>query len=498
MLPRNILFIYPPINSETNRGLESNLLTGSAITPEISFLYLEAYLRGKIPGIEIEYLDFRIEDADHAEAILIDLLNSGRFGYVGITCYSSHYLPSMAMARMIKKINEDIVTIVGGFHPTINPQDFTFPGSPIDYVIRGEGEISLYQLLKRGSEAVLSPHVIDGVPIDILDEIPPVSLDLVEKYKKRMDLSDLSVYFSRGCTFNCSFCVSRENTCGLKRYRFLSPDRAIAQIDLLEAYNPKRITISDSLFGGNQKWFDTITSLIQKERRPYKVKVEAHVDILNDRKLQALIKSGIDLTVGFENASPQQLFLMNKTADPVHYVQQMNHIIDIFSGSGQELVINILLGYPGETRQTIDETFGFLGRASSKLDATVPKFSLFRLYPGTPVFQNAKFFEDVLGSVFYLKDWWYYDVDQSLYPTIVDPSRYLDLISEISYVRDKINDFYKELISRDESSSVVYKLAFTRHLSRINRSYYGLKERMASFRENVPKKKPASGGLTIR
>jgi anaerobic magnesium-protoporphyrin IX monomethyl ester cyclase len=488
MLPRNILFIYPPINSETNQGLESNLLTGTSITPEISFLYLEAYLRSKFPDIEIEYLDFRIVAGDHAESILADMLNSCRFGYVGITCYSEHYLPSIAMARVIKNINKNIVTIVGGFHPTINPQDFTFPGSPIDYVIRGEGEISLYQLLARGSETVPSPRVVDGVPIDNLDEIPPVSLDLVKKYKKNMDLSDLSVYFSRGCTFNCSFCVSRENTCGLKRYRFLSPNRAIAQIEILEAYGPKRITITDSLFGGNKKWFDTVTSYIQKERRPYKVKVEAHVDIMNDKKIQALIKSEIDLTVGFESASPQQLFLMNKTADPVRYVQSMNHIIDTFSGSGRELVINILLGHPGETKQTIDETFGFLGNASPKMDGTIPKFSLFRLYPGTPVFQNAKFFEDVLGSAFYLKDWWYYDVDHSLYPTIVDPSRHLDLISEISYVRDKINSFYKDLMYRDEFSSVVYKLAFTRHLSRINRSYDGLKDRMASFRESIPKR----------
>jgi radical SAM superfamily enzyme YgiQ (UPF0313 family) len=488
MLPRNILFIYPPINSETNHGLESNFITGSVITPEISFLYLEAYMRSKIPGIEIEYLDFRIEDGNHAETILAGMLNNGRFGYVGITCYSSHYLPSIAMARMIKKINKNIVIIVGGFHPTICPQDFTFPGSPIDYVIRGEGEISLYQLLMRGSEVVPSPRVVDGVQIDNLDDIPPVSLGLVEKYKKRMDLSDLSVYFSRGCTFNCSFCVSRENTCGLKLYRFLTPDRAIAQIELLEVYDPKRITITDSLFGGNQKWFDTITSLMQKRRRPYKVKVEAHVDIMNERKLQALIKSEIDLTVGFENASPQQLLLMNKTADPVRYVQSMNHIIDAFAGSGRELVINILIGHPGETKQTIDETFGFLEGASPRLDATVPKFSLFRLYPGTPVFQNAKFFEDILGSVFYLKDWWYHDVDHSLYPSIVDPSRHLDLISEISYVRDKINSFYRGLISRDEFSSVAYKLAFTRHLSRINRSYDGLKERVASLRENIPKR----------
>jgi anaerobic magnesium-protoporphyrin IX monomethyl ester cyclase len=487
MLPRNILFIYPPVTSETTRGLEANLLNGSAISPEISFLYLGAFLHAKIPGIEIEYIDFRIEAVDRSEAILLDVLNSGRFGFVGITCYSPHYLSTIAIASLIKKINKNIVTIVGGFHPTIYPQDFNHPGSPIDYVIRGEGEITLYQLIARGSEFVPSTRVVDGISIDNLDDIPPITLDLIEKYKKRMDLSDLPVYFSRGCTFDCTFCIARENTCGLKHYRVLSPDKAKVQIDLIAEHNPKRITITDSLFGVNQKWFDAITTFLQQKNRPYKVKVEAHVDSLNARKLQALIRSGIDLTVGFENASPQQLILMNKTANPARYVQRMNQIINIFSGSGRELIINVLLGHPGETKHTIDETFSFLDAASTKLDATLIKYSLFRLYPGTPVFQDAKFFEDVLGSVFYLKDWWYHEVDHSIYPSIVDPSRHLDLISEITYIRDKINSLYGDLISRNEGSSVVYKLAFLRYLSRVNRSYDGLKDRMASLRENIPK-----------
>ncbi|MEX2726258.1 MAG: radical SAM protein [Candidatus Sigynarchaeum springense] len=490
-MSRNILFIYPPITNETSRGLESNLISGSTISPEISFLYLETYLRSKIPGIEIAYLDFRIEDMNDAENTLSNVLNEGMFGYVGITCYSCHYLTSIAIARIVKKINKDIVIIIGGFHPTTCPDDFTFPGSPIDYVVRGEGEISLYQILARGDKVVSSPRVVEGTQIDKLDEIPPISLELFEKYKEKMDFSDLPVYFSRGCTFDCSFCISREGTCGLKRYRVLSPSKAITQLEILESYNPNRITIMDSLFGANRKWFDTITSLMQKKNRPYKVKVEAHVDILSDEKLHALIKSGIDLTVGFENASPQQLVLMNKTKDPMRYIYNMNRIIDTFFHSGRELVVNILIGFPGETRRTIDETFAFLARSSPKLDSTLLKFSLFRIYPGTPVFRYTPFFHDVFGSIFYTKDWWYHDVDHSLFPSIVDPSRHLDLISEITYVRDKINTLYADLVSRGGVSSVTYKLAFIRHLSRVNRSYDGLKDRIVNLRNSVPKKFPS-------
>lgn len=485
MLPKSILFVYPPLTAETTRGLESNLLDQSTIKPEISLLYLESYLRKKIPGVEIDYLDFRIEDWNRAEGILSNLLNNGRFGYVGITCYSCHFLPAIAIARIIKRINEGIVTIVGGFHPTTRPQDFCFQGSPIDYIVRGEGEVPLSRLVLEGRGAVSSPRVVEAVPIERLEEIPPFSLGLVEKYKNKLDLSDLPVYFSRGCTFDCSFCISRDGTCGLKRYRVLPPYKALEQLELLEPLEPERITIQDSIFGVGQGWFDEVLALVQKRHPPYKVKVEAHVDILNDSKLQALVNSKVDLTVGFESASPQQLVLMNKTMDPTRYVQRMRRIIDTLFRSGRELVMNVLIGFPGETRGTIDDTFAFLDEASSKLDSALLKFSLFRLYPGTPVFHDAKFFEALLGSVFYLKDWWFHDVDHSLFPSIVDPSRHLDLISEISYVRDKINSFYKELIGRGGVSPIAYKLAFTRHLSRVNRSYDNLKERIESLRNSV-------------
>lgn len=497
MRSKSILFVYPPITNETRKSLESNSLNGSMLSPEISFLYLEAYLREKIPGIEIELVDFRVEDAGNAERILENHLNAGRFNFVGITCYSQHYLPALAIARVVKKINKDIVTIVGGFHPTIVPGDFTFPGSPVDHVIRGEGEISLYQLVSRGAPVPPSPRVVNGIPLDNLDEVPPFTLNLIEKYKHDMNVADLAVYFSRGCTFDCSFCISREDTCGLKRYRLLSPAKARAQLDILEAWAPRCITISDSLFCGNQKWFDSVTAMIQAEQRPYKVKVEAHVDTLSDQKLRALIRGGIDLTIGFENASPQQLVLMNKTLDPIRYVKRMREIIETFFGSGRELVINLLVGHPGENKRTIDETFGFLDETASKLDSTLLKFSLFRLYPGTPIYRNVKFFEDVFGTIFYLKDWWYHDVDHSLYPSIIDPSRNLDLISEISYIRDKINSFYQDLLSRVDFSSITYKLALTRHLSRVNTSYVGLHERMAGYRKALPSNDRRDGSCNV-
>lgn len=74
MTSKNVLFIYPSLNHKTAQGLESNLLKSDSNNIEISLLYLEAFLKKKIPEIECEYLDFRIEDEHNAEKIFLQLL----------------------------------------------------------------------------------------------------------------------------------------------------------------------------------------------------------------------------------------------------------------------------------------------------------------------------------------------------------------------------------------------------------------------------------------
>jgi len=486
MNKRNILFVYPPLNEETKRGIESNPLYGADRNLEISFLYLDAYLRKKIPGIECRYLDFRIENRDDAEKLLHEQFSSGTIKYVGFTCYSCHYLSVITIARLIKKIDPNIVIIVGGFHPTIKPFDFSFDRSPIDYIIRGEGEISLSEIVQNNLGPVLRPRILESPNLLTLDEVPPLKLDLMERYRGKLDFSELSIYISRGCTFNCSFCISREETCGLKQYRFMSLKNIQDQLEILESYAPARIVIQDPLFGVNKTWFEDVTGLLWKKDRSYKVKVEMHVDLLNEDKLARLMEKKIDLAVGFESASRQMLYLMNKTKDPAKYVNNAKNLVERFSESGQELILNILIGHPGESKSTLDESFAFLSGLSERMNGVLPKFSLFRLYPGTPVYLEEAFFKKVFHARYYLKEWWYYDVDHALVPCIVDPSKDLDLISEISYTRDRINDFIDNVTKSSDSLSIAYKLAFLKNLSKINRSFDMLKDKMFLLKQQLP------------
>lgn len=405
-----------------------------------------------------------------------------------MTCYSCHYLSVLNLASIIKRIDRNIVIIVGGFHPTIHPEDFSFEGSPVDYIVRGEGEYPLVNIVTKDNKLQFKPRIIKNQESPNLDELLPINLDLVKKYKNLLNFSELSMYFSRGCLYDCSFCISREDTCGLKKYRSMSLRSIQSQLELFENYEPARIIIQDPLFGANRKWFDEVTSLLGRKDRSYKIKVEMHVDLINPQILKKLDESALDLTVGFESASMQMLHLMNKTRNPVKYVNNAKMIIKHYSKSGLELVLNVLIGHPGENKSTIDETFNFLEDVSNDFNEVLPKFSLFRLYPGTPVYQHMQFFEMVFRTEFYMKNWWYYDVDYSLVPSIIDPSRNLDIISEISYSREKINTLLGE-ISKSENLALKYQLAYLKYMSRMNRTFKALEGKINELKCDLSKEK---------
>lgn len=260
------------------------------------------------------------------------------------------------------------------------------------------------------------------------------------------------------------------------------------QLELFEKYEPARIIIQDPLFGANNKWFDNVTRLLGKKDRSYKVKVEMHVDLINQHRLETLIHNALDLTVGFESASLQMLYLMNKTRNPIKYIKNARTIIKNYGKSGQELILNVLIGHPGENKQTIDETFNFLEDVSDYFNRLIPKFSLFRLYPGTPVYHYMGFFEVFFKTVFYMKDWWYHDVDYSLVPSIIDPSRNLDIISEISYSNEKISILLRN-ISKSENLALIYQLAYMKYLSRINRTFKALEGTISQLKTDLSNEK---------
>jgi radical SAM superfamily enzyme YgiQ (UPF0313 family) len=155
---------------------------------------------------------------------------------VGFTGYSSQSGLVKSLAALTKKIDPNIVTIVGGTHATIIPADYALNGEGIDIIVRGEGGTAFAEIVRRYKnneplafgDAVLSPKE-PGFPGKA--SLPPPEFPPVESIPRaRRDLVDRSRYFcvwtsstdkrldtifprtasmrtSTGCAYSCSFCV---------------------------------------------------------------------------------------------------------------------------------------------------------------------------------------------------------------------------------------------------------------------------------------------------
>ncbi|MFX0100365.1 MAG: B12-binding domain-containing radical SAM protein, partial [Candidatus Hodarchaeota archaeon] len=477
---RKLLFIQPRENDESVKANDRFIYDMSHLRIVPAYSYLDAYLKSKMLGLETGYLDFRFEPRDGVETIVNRVKSEFDFNVAGIGCLSQHYLNCVEIARMLKTLDKNTTIVLGGHHPTIIPGDFIgLKDNPFDFLIRGDGEIAFYRLLdrlkkKKDSSTRIEPRMIEGTPVDV-NEVPLVDLSLYADYLDKIDKSQLPVILSRGCIHDCSFCTSREHTCGLKKYRPLSPKNIEKQLEKFKDCDFEEIFIADPIFGVEGKWFDSTVECLGKMKERHPARVQTHVDLTSKARLEKLVENGIRMMVGLESASPEMLHLMNKTRDPLKYLERASSLIRHAADLNMEVGLNVVLGFPGETRETIDETFEFMGNHADFHSSIHYRQHLFMIFPGTPVYNNLQFFENTFGTRVHCKQWWKEDVDQIIARTIVDPSRNLTHLECNEYLLEKFASLVQSRIVTSRHVASEKKLHYCRQLLRLKKDFQDLR-----------------------
>jgi radical SAM superfamily enzyme YgiQ (UPF0313 family) len=179
------LFVNPPYtNFEGMKESGGHMMS-------LGIAYLAAYLRSK-NECSISILDTEVKGLNYAQ--IKDAIKQENADIVGITCLTPTMPHVFRIAEMIKEIKPETKIIAGGIHPTALPEE-TLNNPFIDFVVVGEGEITLYELVKALKEERDNFHEIDGLyykkngkiiatnPRDLisnLDEIPFPARDLFE------------------------------------------------------------------------------------------------------------------------------------------------------------------------------------------------------------------------------------------------------------------------------------------------------------------------------
>jgi radical SAM superfamily enzyme YgiQ (UPF0313 family) len=386
-----------------------------------SLLVLGSYLADFFP---ITYMDFEIAVGRPNSAIQIkrferkirEYFSEHNFDILGLSCWTSmSYKATMLVARVFRELYHDKLIVVGGYHPTAKPEDFRTGDQLFDYIVSGEGELALRQIAERYA-AHGRPHettLVRGTTAGI-EQFVPYNWALVDPFLKAHfpnGLPKVYVYLSRGCPFDCSFCMESLKD---RRWRSLSPRQAIDQIqEAVEKYHSRIVGIADACFGMRPGWRKEFLKLLAAERPSYLTIFETRPEYLDEEDIDVLANLQVEVQFGIESCSHQILCLMRKTKQPEKYLQRFARLSKLLSERRILHRANMIFNHPGETSETLTETFGVIDRMLELRESYLIWICRpYMHYPGCELDRNRTHYEQTYGSQFLSPEWWREDRDQ--------------------------------------------------------------------------------------
>lgn len=362
---------------------------------EVSVLDLDTELER--PTNAAEHERFRVATVERVLAFETDIL--------GISCWSSlSYLSARHIAEEVRRRRPSTRIVVGGYHPTLVPEDFTEPGSPFDHVVRGEVG-SLLAALGRMAGAR-----------DTLAVRPDY-----RAYPYFRSHQAAGVYLSLGCPYSCSFCMEYART-----WRPLPVDDAVALVtDLARRDGFEYVMLFDACFGLDRRWRRAFLSGLVEAAVPCWLWLETRVDLLDDEDLDLLARLRVKVDLGVDSFSPAMLEIMGKTRDPEAYLGRFLQISERCNALGILHDAFLIFNHPGETAATLAQTMDFIRR---RVEPSLVGGHLrlrgqsFAIFPGSHVAEHLEEYRRTYGTRVLVPDWWRRQGDHAALARYVIPS----------------------------------------------------------------------------
>lgn len=395
---KKVLLINPPCSE-----VYSRVSTAEGVIPPLGLAYLAAYAREK--GFGVSILD--------ANALQIPLTKIKEhipkdIDFVGTVSFTPTLNKSAKILSICKEINPNIITMMGGPHiSALSKETLQMYGS-IDYGILGEGEITFVELLNAINENNELSE-IDGICyrkdneivitkprefVKNLDDFPFPAYDLLPMDKYCVSLHHVGfgrnvpvkpfavIFTSRGCPYNCTYCASK--VIWKKKLRFRSAENILTEIDtLVNKYKIKVLDFADDVFTINKKLFDEVLDGLIERNYDLHFNCLSRVDTIDLEKLKKLKKAKCYLIrYGVESGSQKVLDLMKKNIK----VEQVINAFKLTNKVGIPASACFIIGHPGETRKTVQETINL----AKKIDPVLAHFFVAIPLVGTELYEMAK------------------------------------------------------------------------------------------------------------
>ena len=355
-----VLLITPPYHS--------GVVESAGVWLNVAFVYLAGSLRaaGHEPVIYDAMSMWHTYD-DIRKRIELE-----RPDVVGTTAFTAEIVDALKVLKLAKEVDPTITTIIGNVHPTFCYEEIlTAADNPVDYIVMGEGEQTVVELMdclssggdpakvlsiafSRDSRVTVTPPRPFIADLDSL----PLAWDLVDwpiyTYKP-MEGSVLAITStSRGCSQRCSFCS--QQLFWKRHWRGRSAENVVAELEhLRDEYGVNVVMFADETPTLDGKRWERILDLLIERRVGTKILMETRVDdILRDEAIMEKYKKALidHIYVGVEATNQATLDVFNKNIK----VEDSKRALDLINAQDIVSETSFVLGMPDDTPESMART----------------------------------------------------------------------------------------------------------------------------------------------
>ena len=389
--------------------------------PPLALMYLSGYLKHN--NIDAEIIDVTLKEQvrdknfykqkdeylRQTENEILDRVRKSETDIVGITCYTPEFLEVESLAGKIKSIKPKIKIIAGGIHPTLYPEDFLGASSNFDFVVVGEGELTLFKLVEairesnpnygnvegigyfdqRNSKCIITPrrplaHDLDEIAFPDCQDLDMNFYTTASPYAIRgVFTRSFYISSSRGCPSSCTFCVSKKmrEYHGIERFiRLRSSQSLFNEIEeLRNKYKIDSFYFIDDLFTLKKENVHEFCNLMIKNKSPLIWGCSSKVNTVDFEVLRAMRNAGcVQIDFGVERGSDQALKFLKKGIN----IKQINDAFNSCKKLEIRTFANMLVNVPEEKEEDLEDILKIV----RQIKPCIVTFNIFTPYPGCEIY----------------------------------------------------------------------------------------------------------------
>ena len=308
------------------------------------------------------------------------------------SCYIWNIDYMIEIAENIKKVMPEVPVLFGGPEVSFDPKDIMTEHSFIDFILSGEGEESIRDIIKciegdgdyesvDGLTFRKNGNVVKNAPRELISDMGTVKSPYEDMDED--EYKDKIIYYesSRGCPFNCQYCMS-STIRGVRNFPF---DRVKKELGAFIDANVKQVKFVDRTFNANRdRTLEMINFFKENDNGYTNFHLEVAAHIMDDELIKVLSDSRrglFQIEIGIQSTNPDTLAEICRRQD----FERIRHVVDsVAKGRNVHQHVDLIAGLPYEGYESFGRSFDDV----FSLKGDHVQLGFLKLLKGSPIREN--------------------------------------------------------------------------------------------------------------